>query len=230
MNKVFFLQNYVFRFSSSFFFLGARKKEKMALEIPRIFSPSTCVKYEHGVLNFAVCIVDCVMLQKSQWIDCYVTEKPVDRLCYVTEKPVDRLCYVTEKPVDRLCYVTEKPVDRLCYVTEKPVDDPFHLYAEVHDMLHDLTVFGKITNLMKTLRRTYQGYVSSPHSLFMASWPLPILPSPMSHTPTQNSGLCYATKTKHPIMAFVIENNDNCGILDRPVLSEPSVPTFHILS
>ena len=50
-----------------FNFLGPRKKEKKALEIPQFFSPSTCVNYEHGMLNFAVCIVDCVMLQKSQW-------------------------------------------------------------------------------------------------------------------------------------------------------------------
>ena len=47
------------------------------------------------------------------------------------------------------------------FVTEKPEEDPFHLYAELRDMLRDLTVFGQITNLMKTLRRTYQGYVSS---------------------------------------------------------------------
>lgn len=41
---------------------------------------------------------------------------------------------------------------------EKPSEDPFHLYADLRDMLHDLTLFGQITTLMQSLHRSYQGY------------------------------------------------------------------------
>ncbi|KAK7094017.1 hypothetical protein V1264_007693 [Littorina saxatilis] len=53
-----------------------------------------------------------------------------------------------------------KRLNMLASQLEKPAEDPFHLYADLRDMLHDLTVFGNITNLMQSLRRNYQGYVS----------------------------------------------------------------------
>ena len=86
-----------FVFLLLFFFLGARKKEKMVLEIPQIFSPSTCVKYEHGVLNFAVCIVDCVMLQKSQWIDCVMLQKSQWIDCVMLQKSQWIDCVMLQK-------------------------------------------------------------------------------------------------------------------------------------
>ncbi|XP_025078987.1 rho guanine nucleotide exchange factor 10-like protein isoform X1 [Pomacea canaliculata] len=41
---------------------------------------------------------------------------------------------------------------------EKPDEDPFHLCADMRDMLHDLAVYGQIINLMQSRKRNYHGY------------------------------------------------------------------------
>nr|KAG5704758.1 hypothetical protein BaRGS_005214 [Batillaria attramentaria] len=41
---------------------------------------------------------------------------------------------------------------------EKNEEDPFHLFAELRDMLHDLTVLGQVSTLMKSLKKNYQGH------------------------------------------------------------------------
>lgn len=41
---------------------------------------------------------------------------------------------------------------------EKNEEDPFHLYTELRDMLHDLSVLGQVSTLMKSLKKNYQGH------------------------------------------------------------------------
>ncbi|XP_076451656.1 rho guanine nucleotide exchange factor 10-like protein [Babylonia areolata] len=64
--------------------------------------------------------------------------------------------------------VVKMDANRLRAITsqlEKSEEDPFHLYADLRDMLHDLSVFGQITQQMQSLRRSYQGY-NMPDELF----------------------------------------------------------------
>ncbi|KAL8623740.1 hypothetical protein ACOMHN_040086 [Nucella lapillus] len=64
--------------------------------------------------------------------------------------------------------VVKMDANRLRSITsqmEKSEEDPFHLLADLRDMLHDLSVFGQVTTLMQTLRRCYQGY-NMPEELF----------------------------------------------------------------
>ncbi|XP_055958506.1 rho guanine nucleotide exchange factor 10 [Patella vulgata] len=41
---------------------------------------------------------------------------------------------------------------------ERAEEDPFHLYADLSEILHDFTVLGQMSGLMASLKRSYQGY------------------------------------------------------------------------
>ncbi|ESO89956.1 hypothetical protein LOTGIDRAFT_234067 [Lottia gigantea] len=41
---------------------------------------------------------------------------------------------------------------------ERPEEDPFHLYSDLSEILHDCTVLGQMSGLMASLKRSYQGY------------------------------------------------------------------------
>lgn len=49
-------------------------------------------------------------------------------------------------------------IDIISSRLEKPEDDPFHLYADLTEMLHDYSVLSQISGLMSTLKRSYAGH------------------------------------------------------------------------
>ncbi|XP_035829143.1 rho guanine nucleotide exchange factor 10-like protein [Aplysia californica] len=46
----------------------------------------------------------------------------------------------------------------LTLMPDKPEEDPFHLYADLAEMLHDFTVLGQMAALVSSLKRSYGGH------------------------------------------------------------------------
>ncbi|XP_059179092.1 rho guanine nucleotide exchange factor 10-like protein [Physella acuta] len=49
-------------------------------------------------------------------------------------------------------------IDIISSRMERPEEDPFHLFGDLHEMLHDYTVFGQISGLLASLKRSYTGH------------------------------------------------------------------------
>ncbi|CAG5131751.1 unnamed protein product, partial [Candidula unifasciata] len=61
---------------------------------------------------------------------------------------------------DMLSIVKREPgkINIISAQAEPPKDDPFHLFADLHEMVHDHTVLGQISALLSSLKRSYSGH------------------------------------------------------------------------